>query len=322
MQFTPLMDVSDLFSIPRPNRILIRPRAAGQLRLAFRREVPAEDVGGATAVGKVKDVCVIRCPGDGAFVGDGVSDLRRAASILCGSAKISPWAMNAIFFPSGESARSRNPVVILRCVVAGPPEFPATGSPARGATGGEVEFPNAKLAFENDRFAIGGDGRPENAAIGEVRHLLRRGSGRHPPDVLGTGFLGHEEQFFTVGGPRRLQVLRVVIDKGVIGRRRVARPGRRHERNPRLIDMGVSPAPPLITGYTTADESDGVVGRIWQRLGLIGLAIRGNGCRGSTSRVNPVEIVHSPHIRPVGSEVEIFAVGRSRIQTGPGCRRK
>src|SRR5262245_8534582 len=119
-------------------------------------------------------------------------------------------------------------------------------------------FPLATSSFQipksrskNDRLAIVGDGRPEDAAILEGRDLLRRAAAHGLlPDILGAPGIAHEIHTRAVGAPHRPQAFEIAAMQLLVLRRTQV-------RNPdlALIQVTVALPPPLPAGISARGES-------------------------------------------------------------------
>src|SRR4051812_25071948 len=105
-------------------------------------------------------------------------------------------------------------------------------------------------------MTVVGDRRPEDAAVGEVRQLLRRRAGRGGarPQVLGALSIGDVVDRLAVARPHGPHVLAVAgFTEPLVARRRSV------VQQPQLalVEMAVTLAPPLARGGTTRRERDG-----------------------------------------------------------------
>ena len=127
---------------------------------------------GAVAIGRVDEPAAVGRPGELGFVRLRWSSRRDASPpSLADAEKTSPWTVNAIFLPSGESASSSK-LIGEREMIDGRRRRRAAQrdraiSRAWPVAVSTVQMP--KIALERDRPAVGRDRRPEHAAVAEGR---------------------------------------------------------------------------------------------------------------------------------------------------------
>ena len=131
-------------------------RPGRERRLLVRREVVEIEVPRAVAVGRVRESTAVWRPRQ-LRLGGGVGVMRVASPPSAAlAAKTSPRAMNASFFPSGETARSLKPCVSDEMLRAASDRRPRTviGTSLRGAAR-DVVGPDTEVALERDGLSVG-----------------------------------------------------------------------------------------------------------------------------------------------------------------------
>src|SRR5581483_1011728 len=80
-----------------------------------------------------------------------------------------------------------------------------------GLTGSDIEFPDLKITFKDDRATIIRDRRPEQATIFKFSDRFGRAADRMHPDILRAAAIGHIKNVMAVGAPHRPHLLGVAI---------------------------------------------------------------------------------------------------------------
>ena len=311
VQFAIVEDIGGGFAVGR----ISRGRSDAVLRqhgLASARDIIFDQAMIEPAFGNDERAAAVGRPRHFALRAGGGGDALARATVLGRGGEDVAVADHGELLPVGrerETLKAGERLVPFRRGAGGPAQGDRHGG---GVAGRGIEAPHAEIAFEHDFLAVRRHGRVEQAAIGEARQLLGRGTfaDADPPQILDAAARRHIDDAAAIAAPHRPGMFLAAGEQAAIG------PTLSDGLEPQLglVDMAGAVAPPLpATQAACVEHEHRPVGRRgclkFREECLARDLHRGSAIGGDAENIGlPRDILHAAR------EIEIFAVGRPGVE--------